>query len=116
MEEIKDKKITDEYWEHVHNLDYLVANAKVDPEDTERHINFRVSDAKMMPRKEVERQHKAWHERQKTKEKVEGELKEVLAIIDDDSTDPEDLDMDEKQKKAMKKKLKNIAKKAFEQA
>jgi len=57
-------RISDEYWEHVHNLDYLVANAKVDPEDTERHINFRVSDATMMPRDEVERQHNAWHKRQ----------------------------------------------------
>lgn len=57
-------RIPDEYWEQVHNLDYLVANAILDPEDTERHINLRVSDATMMPREEVERQHKAWHKRQ----------------------------------------------------
>jgi hypothetical protein len=96
--------IQDEYWEHVHKE--YADNLKKDPVDTERHINFRVQDATLISsREEVERQHKAWHERQKTKEKV-----------DDDSTDPEDLDMDEKQKKAMKKKLKKIAKKAFEQA
>ena len=107
--------IPDEYWEHVHK--WYADNLKKDPVDTERHINFRVQDATLISsREEVERQHKAWHERQKTKEKVTGELKEVFAIIDDDSTDPEDLDMDEKQKKAMKKKLKKIVKEAFEQA
>lgn len=62
-------QITDEYWEQVHNLDYLVENFKVDPVDTERHINFRVQDANSIySREEVERQHRAWHERQRTKD------------------------------------------------
>jgi len=112
--ETKDFKhtIPDEYWERVHNLDYLVANAKVDPEDTERHINFKVSDARMMRRDEVERQHKAWHERQKGKEKVRGELEEALAIIDDDSTNPEGAELTDQQKA----ELEEVVKKAFEDA
>ena len=61
--------IPDEYWERVHNLDYLVENFKRDPVDTERHINFKVQDATgISSREEVERQHKAWHERQRAKD------------------------------------------------
>ena len=105
--------IPDEYWEQVHNLDYLVENFKRDPVDTERHINFRVQDANSIySREEVERQHKAWHKRQKGKEKVMGELEEVLAIIDDDSTNPEGAELTDKQKA----ELKEVVKKAFEDA
>lgn len=105
--------IPDEYWERVHNLDYLVENFKRDPVDTERHINFKVQDATLISsREEVERQHKAWHERQKGKEKVMGELEEVLAIIDDDSTNPEGAELTDKQKA----ELKEVVKKAFEDA
>ena len=105
--------IPDEYWERVHNLDYLVENFKRDPVDTERHINFKVQDANgISSREEVERQHKAWHERQKGKEKVMGELEEVLAIIDDDSTNPEGAELTDKQKA----ELKEVVKKAFEDA
>ena len=60
--------IPDEYWERVHNLDYLVENFKRDPVDTERNINFKVQDATLISsRDEVERQHRAWHERQRAK-------------------------------------------------
>jgi truncated hemoglobin YjbI len=106
-------KIPDEYWEKVHKLDYLVENFKVDPVDTERHINFKVQDATgISSREEVERQHKAWHERQKVKEKVMGELEEALAIIDDDSTNPEGAELTDQQKA----ELKEVVKKAFEEA
>ena len=105
--------IPDEYWERVHNLDYLVENSKVDPVDTERHINFKVQDATLISsREEVERQHKAWHGRQKAKEKVMGDLEEALAIIDDDSTNPEGAELTDKQKA----ELKEVVKKAFEDA
>lgn len=58
--------IPDEYWEHVHK--WYADNLKKDPVDTERHINFRVQDATLISsREEVERQHKAWHERQGAK-------------------------------------------------
>ena len=61
-------RIPDEYWERVHKIDYLVENSKVDPADTERHINFRVQDATLISSiEEVESQHKAWHDRQNTK-------------------------------------------------
>jgi hypothetical protein len=106
-------KIPDEYWEKVHKLDYLVENFKVDPVDTERHINFKVQDATgISSREEVERQHKAWHERQKVKEKVTGNLEEALAIIDDDSTNPEGAELTDQQKA----ELKEVVKKAFEDA
>ena len=59
-------RIPDEYWEHVHK--WYADNLKADPVDTERHINFRVQDATLISsREEVENQHKAWHDRQKTK-------------------------------------------------
>ena len=59
-------RIPDEYWEHVHK--WYADNLKADPVDTERHINFRVQDATLISsREEVERQHNAWHDRQKTK-------------------------------------------------
>jgi hypothetical protein len=61
-------RIPDDYWEQVHSLDYLVKNFEKDPVDTERHINFKVQDATgISSREEVESQHKAWHDRQKTK-------------------------------------------------
>jgi hypothetical protein len=59
-------RIPDEYWEHVHR--WYADNLKHDPVDTERHINFKVQDATLISsREEVERQHKAWHDRQRTK-------------------------------------------------
>ena len=35
-------RIPDEYWEQVHK--WCADNLKVDPVDTERHINFKVQD------------------------------------------------------------------------
>jgi hypothetical protein len=61
-------RIPDEYWENVHNIDYIVTNFEKDPVGTERHINFKVQDATgITSREEVESQHKAWHDRQTTK-------------------------------------------------
>jgi hypothetical protein len=64
-------RIPDEYWEHVHKL--CAEQMERDPVDTERHINFRVQDATLIEsREEVESQHKAWHDRQKTKYILKG--------------------------------------------
>lgn len=58
-------RIPDEYWEQVHKLN--ADNIKKDPVDAERHINFKVQDATLISSgEEVERQHKAWHDRQRT--------------------------------------------------
>ena len=66
-EKIETNTIPDEYWEHVHK--WYADNLKKDPVGTERHINFRVQDATLISsREEVERQHRAWHERERAKD------------------------------------------------